>query len=112
MRAYKLTDGTHVGTQAEIVGDFEQVEVPTDKEGLLKYINNLQLTSTPEPESEPEPTPMGWLSEWQAEKAGQDEELNLNVELDEALLRAPLDTCLRLLSLVAERTREHLSKEK
>lgn len=43
MKLY-LANGQYVGTQAEarkIDKGFEQVEVPTDKEGLIDYLNNI-----------------------------------------------------------------------
>tara|TARA_S200002703_G_scaffold78311_1_gene67431 strand:+ start:591 stop:965 length:375 start_codon:yes stop_codon:yes gene_type:complete len=41
MRLYKTTDGQWAGTQADAkkLGKFQQVEVPTDKAGLLDFLN-------------------------------------------------------------------------
>ena len=42
MKLYLCQDGTYVGTQADAKlrgKHFEQIEVPTDKEGLLAYLN-------------------------------------------------------------------------
>lgn len=43
MKLY-IANGRYIGTQADakkLDKDFEQVEVPTDKEGLLDYLNGL-----------------------------------------------------------------------
>lgn len=39
MRLYERTDGTIAGTQAEAGKGFTQIEVPTDKAGLIDYLN-------------------------------------------------------------------------
>ena len=41
MRLYRTYDGQWAGTQADAkkLGKFEQVEVPTDKAGLLDFLN-------------------------------------------------------------------------
>jgi hypothetical protein len=44
MKLYLCQDGTYAGTQADAKlrgKQFEQVEVPTDKEGLLSYLNQM-----------------------------------------------------------------------
>lgn len=42
MRLYRTYDGQWAGTQADAkkLGKFEQVEVPTDKAGLLDFLNS------------------------------------------------------------------------
>ena len=41
MRLYRTNDGQWAGTQADAkkIGKFEQIEVPTDKAGLLEFLN-------------------------------------------------------------------------
>lgn len=49
MRLYKTRDGTFYGTQAEAKKadkKFQQVEVPTDKAGLIKYLNKPPVEKT------------------------------------------------------------------
>lgn len=41
MRLYIRKDGSYAGTQADAGKGFEQVEVPTDKAGLIAYLNDL-----------------------------------------------------------------------
>lgn len=54
MRLYICTDGSYAGTQADAGKGWTQVEVPTDKPGLLGYLNGLGASkSTPEPVEAP-----------------------------------------------------------
>lgn len=44
MRLYLCQDGSYAGTQADAKlrgKNFEQIEVPTDKDGLLSYLNQM-----------------------------------------------------------------------
>lgn len=119
MKTYRSkTTGSFVGRQADQVDgeEYEIVEVPTDKDGLLGFINKLHaeqvipspVSDVPAPPVAPRPQPT------------KEEEAILNfraaiaegrVEIDEWLLRAPLDMCLRLAGLIHERIRDHFVKE-
>lgn len=55
MRLYITRDGSYAGTQADAGKGFQQVEVPTDKAGLLAYLNEHCTDATPtEEETKPE----------------------------------------------------------
>lgn len=110
MKTYQLKDGTFVGTQAEIPKgeNFEVVEVPTDKPGLLAFLNNL---SKPEPVTATAPKPeTGMDEQYKAETAARAAKLDYTVNLEEALWAATPKECIRLGAIVMERSREILEK--
>lgn len=49
MKLYRKTDGTWAGTQAEAGKGFEPVEVPTDKPGLIAWLNDNMGGATESP---------------------------------------------------------------
>lgn len=85
MKLY-IANGTYVGTQAEakaITKNFELVEVPVDKAGLIDYLNGLCAAASEDaPAVVIENTPPPALSE--------------PIDLDSAFEAAPLSTQLRL----------------
>lgn len=64
---YQLADGTLVGTQADAKASkqpWEQVDVPTDKAGLMDHINRLrgefEAGDVPQAPPTPAPAPSEW----------------------------------------------------
>ena len=111
MKTYRSKQtGVFVGRQADQVEseDYEVVEVPTAKDDLIQFINELAPASEPAEAAEPvtAPEPAGWLRTWQAEKAEQGAEWDLALELDEAIMRAPLPKAMRLAELAYGRLSE------
>ena len=88
MKLY-IANGTYVGTQAEakaITKNFELVEVPVDKAGLIDYLNGLTALSYSVPEVN-SLVPAGLT----AEQANGEP-----IDLDSAFEAAPLSMQLRL----------------
>lgn len=120
MKTYRSkTTGLFVGRQADQIDgeDYEIVEVPTNpKEALLEFLNQLQgeqvvpspASSSPVPPASPRPQPS---EEEQVYAQFRAEVAEGRVELDEFMLNAPLDMCLRLMALITDRTREHLNRK-
>lgn len=115
MKTYrsKIT-GVFVGRQADQIEgeEYETVEVPTNpKEALIDFLNTIQKVDGQPSEPEPAP-PAGWLRKWQLEKQEQGQELHLAIELDQAIMRAPFERCMRLAELVYSRLGDFAKKEK
>ena len=116
MKLY-IANGTYVGTQAEakkLDRDYEPVEVPTDKEGLIAYLNVSKFVTQPEPfaktevirtdsllddiiGSDPAPLPPGKLSY-----------IEQSIKLDEAWEELPLARKLHFAALAMEDARQAL----
>lgn len=121
MKTYRSNEtGLFVARQADQVeGEtYETVEVPTNpKEEHIKFLNQLQaeqplplaVSDSPAPRMSDRPQP---TEEEQCYAQFRADVAEGRVLLDEYLLAAPLDVCLRLAGLVYERTREHYAKEK
>lgn len=115
MKTYRSKQtGVFVGRQVDQLPEesYEIVEVPnTAKEELLKFLNELQgerpipsddsAPPVPATSNKPQPTEEEQTyAQFRADVAAG------RVDLDETLLAAPLDTCLRLAGLIYERLRE------
>lgn len=113
MKLYLCQDGTYAGTQADAKlrgKHFEQVEVPTDKEGLISYLNQMlnavsdlrppedQFTTVVErqdPIIERVPAPA----------------IETAVALDEAFMKAKLGQQLTLAGIALENAFQRIGKE-
>ena len=129
MRLYSDGRGEWVGTQAETRKSkfkFEQVEVPTDKKGLLEFLNNQtlpvddtanvdddnKLTSleAPEvPEIEIPKWKQDWLdrekadAEWKAKQNANQRETEAEVLMEEFLHNVPMKELNNLASIIIDR---------
>ena len=129
MRLYSNGRGEWVGTQAETRKSkfkFEQVEVPTDKKGLLEFLNNQtlpvddtanvdddnKLTSleAPEvPEIEIPKWKQDWLdrekadAEWKAKQNANKRETEAEVLMEEFLHNVPMKELNNLASIIIDR---------
>ena len=129
MRLYSDGRGEWVGTQAETRKSkfkFEQVEVPTDKKGLLEFLNNQtlpvddtanvdddnKLTSleAPEvPEIEIPKWKQDWLdrekadAEWKAKQNANKRETEAEVLMEEFLHNVPMKELNNLASIIIDR---------
>lgn len=119
MKTYRSKEtGLFVGRQADQVDGetYETVEVPTSKDELIEFLNQLQseqavplpVSDSPSPPTQDMPQPSDSDVTYASFRASVAEG---RVDLDETLLAAPLDVSLRLLGLVTERIREHYAKE-
>jgi len=113
MKLYKTPDGQFHGTQADARKadrDFQQVEVPTDKAGLIAYLNGQsQRAVEPQPLPTQEqvfvPTP---ARETPVEKRMRHFETMVQVE--EYIQGADYDEARRIQSLAIERLVEHVTE--
>ena len=130
MRLYSNGRGEWVGTQAETRKSkfkFEQVEVPTDKKGLLEFLNNQKLpvddtakvdddnklTSSLEapevPEIEIPKWKQDWLdrekadAEWKAKQNANKRETEAEVLMEEFLHNVPMKELNNLASIIIDR---------
>ena len=130
MRLYSNGRGEWVGTQAETRKSkfkFEQVEVPTDKKGLLEFLNNQKLpvddtakvdddnklTSSLEapevPEIEIPKWKQDWLDrelagkEWKAKQNANKRETEAEVLMEEFLHNVPMKELNNLASIIIDR---------
>lgn len=115
MNTYQLADKTYVGTQAEAKASdqtFQAVDIPTDKKGLIDFINELQIReeSSP-PEGDVEPLRPQLTPEEESLIDFRQQIVEGRVDVDEWMLNAPLDTCWRLMGLITDRTRELLKRK-
>lgn len=115
MKTYLTQSGVYFSTQAEAkdAGEpYEIVEVPTDKPGLLAYLNALEKVDGQLSEEIATPVVPPKLNETDAAYAKvRQDVLQGNLDLEETLWNAPLDLCLRLATIIMDRTREHFAKE-
>ncbi len=141
MILYRIkSTGIHVGTKkaAEDTGEpFEKIDVDTAKDALIEYLNKLVEGAAPaDPEDHQDDndgitaeavTPVskpaklsdtdslgqtaGWLSNYRQESFDRGASLNAMVNLEGALMSAPLEVALRLNTLVAERLRDFATKK-
>lgn len=117
MKTYRsIQTGVYVGRQADQQDgeDYEIVEIPIDKEGLIEFVNGLQSlpsddVAPPAPRASPRPEPS---EEDKAYARFRADVAEGRVDLDETILAAPLETVLRLSGLVHERIREFYLKAK
>lgn len=131
MKLY-LANGQYVGTQSEarkIDKGFEQVEVPTDKEGLIAYLNGWCNThlgwaivedsrSVADIETAPFEMPEGYVvhnlandpRETPAEEALRGQGFNpvRSINIEEEIASADFPTALRLAEHATARVGEHL----
>ena len=130
MRLYSNGRGEWVGTQAETRKSkfkFEQVEVPTDKKGLLEFLNNQKLPvddpaqidddnkltsslESPEvPEIEIPKWKQDWLdrekadAEWKAKQNASKRETEAEVLMEEFLHNVPMKELNNLASIIIDR---------
>ena len=130
MRLYSDGRGEWVGTQAETRKSkfkFEQVEVPTDKKGLLEFLNNQKLPvddpaqidddnkltsslESPEvPEIEIPKWKQDWLdrekadAEWKAKQNANKRETEAEVLMEEFLHNVPMKELNNLASIIIDR---------
>jgi hypothetical protein len=129
MRLYSNGRGEWVGTQAETRKSkfkFEQVEVPTDKKGLLEFLNNQKLPvgdpaqtnddnkltslEAPEvPEVEIPKWKQDWLdrekadAEWKAKQNANKRETEAEVMMEDFLYNVPMNELNNLASIIIDR---------
>ena len=129
MRLYSNGRGEWVGTQAETRKSkfkFEQVEVPTDKKGLLEFLNNQKLPvdnnakvdddnkltslEAPEvPEIEIPKWKQDWLdrekadAEWKAKQNANKRETEAEVMMEDFLYNVPMNELNNLASIIIDR---------
>ena len=129
MRLYSNGRGEWVGTQAETRKSkfkFEQVEVPTDKKGLLEFLNNQKLpvddnakvdddnklTSLEAPEVLEIEIPkwkQDWLdrekadAEWRAKQNANKRETEAEVMMEDFLYNVPMNKLNNLASIIIDR---------
>ena len=113
MKLY-IANGTYVGTQAEakaVTKDFEQVEVPVDKAGLIDYLNGLRMATVAEVEpvvvehaapADPVDLPKGFGDPSVPFTVGR------LIDLDEAFAAAPIRQQLRLAVVAIDNASVHL----
>lgn len=104
MKLYLTTAG-YVGTQAEAKRfdkDFEQVEVPTDKDGLIKYLNGLHNAVQDKHDQLVAASPPPGVFEALVNYSEQ------TVALDEAVANAPLAQRLTWAAIAIEDARTAL----
>lgn len=105
MKLY-IANGTYCGTQVEakaINKQFEQVEVPVDKAGLIEYLNALVETR--------EVGVILGMEAAQTSVATGGEPVPSPMALDEAFENAPLSTQLRLAVVAIDAASANLSAE-
>jgi hypothetical protein len=121
MKTYRSNEtGLFVGRQLDkVAGEtYTEVEVPTNpKEDLLKFLNEIssQSLATPIAEAAPAPSTSTQPQPTEDEQAYvrfRAEVAEGRVDIDEWMLNAPLDVCLRLMGLITDRTRAHFAKGK
>lgn len=107
MRLYVTPAGRWAGTQADAKaigkedGGWEEFEVPTDKPGLLEFLNSRQVGAAPAPAPAIEPeTPAP------APVPAAPPPTALSLALDDAWDELPLARQLHFASLAVERARE------
>tara|TARA_R100001594_G_scaffold24026_2_gene47091 strand:+ start:6982 stop:7416 length:435 start_codon:yes stop_codon:yes gene_type:complete len=129
MRLYSNGRGEWVGTQAETRKSkfkFEQVEVPTDKKGLLEFLNNQKLpvddpaqtnddnklTPLEVPEAPEIAIPQwkqDWLDRelaakaWEAKQNANKRETQAEVLMEEFLYNVPMNKLNNLASIIIDR---------
>jgi len=130
MRLYSNSRGEWVGTQAETRKSkftFEQVEVPTDKKGLLEFLNNQKLpvdepaqvdddnklTSSLEAPEVPEikipKWKQDWLDrelaarEWEAKQNANERETQAEIMMEDFLYNVPMNKLNNLASIIIDR---------
>lgn len=107
MRLYRTPQGQWAGTQAEAkaLGQFDQVEVPTDKPGLLEFLNRHRVGAMVEaapsltliqPPAPPPPAP-----DTRGAQLAQD------ISVEEAIQAADYPRALYLAHQVHHRLMEH-----
>lgn len=106
MKLY-IANGQYVGTQAEakrLDRDYEQVDFPTDKDGMIAALNNILM-------NERLPQPTGYTDETDGgvtltyDKPSYTEQ---SVDIDERFNQLPLAHQLSLAALALERARYQL----
>ena len=111
MKLYLRSDGGWAGTQADAGkrGTYKQVDVPTDKPGLLAWLNT-SYTAAPEqsaqestPQDERVPKPNKPTIQEQRERF-----FERKLQLDEYIQEADYDEARRVQSLAVERLVEHV----
>ncbi len=116
MKTYRSqTTGLFVGRQADQLPDelYEVVEIPISKDELIEFINQLQPAEEKvHGEPSTEPTRVDWLRQWEIDTKERGRELELALELDAAIMRAPMLKCLRLAELIYGRLGDLAGKEK
>ena len=113
MKLYKTPDGQFHGTQVDARKadrDFQQVEVPTDKAGLITYLNGQsQRVVEPQPLRTQEQVFVAALTrETPVEKRMRHFETMVQVE--EYIQEADYDEARRIQSLSIERLVEHVAE--
>lgn len=116
MKTYRSKEtGLFVGRQVDQVDGetYEVVEVPTSKDELIEFLNQSQQVSpvpaADSPPLETSPVPQSTEAE-QTYARFRADVAEGRVDLEETLWAAPLEVCLRLASIVYERTHEHFVK--
>lgn len=121
MKLY-IANGQYVGTQAEakaITKSYTQVDVPTDKEGLIAYLNaQTEYAEAPEPDLvsdtaalwEDGRDPMG-AKVLQASIDSKPSYTEQSVDIDDRFEKLPLAHQLSLAALALERARYQLPVE-
>lgn len=113
MKLYKTPDGQFHGTQADarkVDRDFQQVEVPTDKAGLIAYLNG-QSQRTIEPQ--PLPTQEQVFVSTPARETPVEKRMRLfetMLQVEEYIQGADYDEARRIQSLAIERLVEHVTE--
>lgn len=111
MKLYRTSAGFH-GTQAEAKSfskEYEQVEVPTDKPGLIAYLNQMHNAQQ---DREDEFTAI--VERQDPEVPGEDTVVShaqRTVDLDSAFLAAPLGQQLTLAAIAVENARSRIGRE-
>ena len=115
MRLYITQTGKYVGTQADAKADgknWHQVEVPTDKPGLIEYLNALRWSEQARAVA-PEAMTMDEIKhsntpEAQAEYVRRRDGISQSIALDDAWEALPLARKLHFAALAMEDARNTL----
>lgn len=108
MKLYRIANGQWAGTQAEARQmakrdrtTWEQAEVPTDKAGLLDFLNQ------PRGRDVSEPTQPEIDLQVKAAASQQAERVQRSIDIDEEIGRADFPTACRLAEHILGRLEEH-----
>ncbi|MEO1169633.1 MAG: hypothetical protein AAFW97_13075 [Pseudomonadota bacterium] len=107
MRLYRTADGEWIGTQADARSaaegrGWEQVEVPTDKAGLLGFLNDMEAKNPRREASSILQAP----EEAEAVKQSN-RDLQRSIDIDEEIAAADFPTTIRLAEHIHGRLEEH-----
>lgn len=105
MRFYRTTSGAWAGTQADAGKGFETIEVPTDKPGLLDWLNANARPENAAVIITPPPAPPARQQQPSIDAGAA--YLDHSIKIDELIQAASLPEAIRLFDQIAWRLDEH-----